>query len=540
MRVAALFALCAILRAQETAPKEVTIRSHAYTPPPTVLNAETTLVEASLVVRDSRGRPIGGLRASDFDVLDNGVPQKIVAFSELRSDRKAAAPAPVSTEVPAASIPPPQPKYVTFFFDDFHGGAGLFVMKAARAFIAKGMKPTDYMSIVTASGQGDLDFTNDAAVVAEKLNHLASHERRETTMRCGVGATESYIVVHNLDYDTTEKAIAAATPCAGCGPENPAECRSKVLQVAQQMATMMWEQSQVQSVNTLDALSFAAKRLSEVNGTRILVMNSGGFLISPGLPQIQKIIDNAVRWNIVIHAIGGGLGMGDGGPKGLLHESLFAMPLEKVTDGTGGHYFKNTNDLAGGMDLAANPEITYLLAFNPVQRDGKFHNLAIRFKVKRPESVQFRPGYFSPLPEPPKKLAARAAMDAAVFTNETLREIQDEVEAKPGELKDGTVPVVITVTVDMNDLEFKESNERSVQQIVFLMTLLDSQGTFVTGKEAIMDLALSGQKLEALKRDGLKAVATLNAPPGVYQARIVVREGMKGKLAASTIAVDLK
>jgi hypothetical protein len=35
-------------------------------------------------------------------------------------------------------------------------------------------------------------------------------------------------------------------------------------------------------------------------------------------------------------------------------------------------------------------------------------------------------------------------------------------------------------------------------------------------------------------------VATLDAPPGIYQARTVVREGMKGALSASTTAVDLR
>jgi hypothetical protein len=60
------------------------------------------------------------------------------------------------------------------------------------------------------------------------------------------------------------------------------------------------------------------------------------------------------------------------------------------------------------------------------------------------------------------------------------------------------------------------------------MTLLDTAGNLVIGKESIMDLALSGDKLASLKRDGLKTVATLNAPPGLYQVRTVVREGMQG------------
>src|SRR5580692_11335623 len=84
-----------LLRAQ-TPPQEVAIRTHSYTPPSTILRAESNLVEAGLTVRDSRGRAVGGLHASDFELLDNGVPQRITAFSELRTDGKPTLAAPDS------------------------------------------------------------------------------------------------------------------------------------------------------------------------------------------------------------------------------------------------------------------------------------------------------------------------------------------------------------------------------------------------------------------------------------------------------------
>jgi hypothetical protein len=102
------------------------------------------------------------------------------------------------------------------------------------------------------------------------------------------------------------------------------------------------------------------------------------------------------------------------------------------------------------------------------------------------------------------------------------------------------VPVFVGITVDVNRLPFASSHGRHMQQLVFLMTLLDAKGNFVTGKESIMELALTEEKLAALKKAGLKTVATLDAPPGIYQVRTVVREGMKGNLATSTTAVELQ
>jgi VWFA-related protein len=535
-----------ILRGQ-TPVQEVAIRTHSYTPPSTVLHAESNLVETGLTVRDSIGRAVAGLHAADFEVLDNGVPQQITAFSELRSDGKptALASGNPSETVPPASAPPAEPKFVTFFFDDFHmaNGEMLFVKKAAHAFIDKGINPGDKMSIITTSGQGDLDFTDDAKLFAERLDHLAPHNRPAVPTYCGVSAIDSYIFLHNLDGQIVEEAIGAAVPCAGCSArDTPQSCRSKAYPIAQTAATSTWEQLRAQSLNTLEALGFAAKRLSEVNGKRILVLTSSGFLLTPGAPpELANFIDGAVRLNIVVHAIGAqGLEARMSGPKDGLRHDLFLMPLENITNGTGGHFFRDNNDIAGDMQLAANPEVTYRLAFRPGTPDGRFHTLKIRFKSNRGGTVEFRPGYFSRPDESEKALTARAPLDDAVFSKEVLANVPATVTLTAGQPKDGGIPVSIGITVDLNRLEFTSAHGRHMQQIVFLMILLDVDGNFVTGKESIMELAITEEKLASLKRTGLKTVATLNAPAGMYQVRTVIREGMNGGLTASTTAVELR
>lgn len=556
-RAALVLIFCALLLRSQSPAQEVVIHTHAYTPPSAILHAESNLVESGLTVRDSRGRTVAGLRASDFEVLDNGVPQQITAFSELRADGKPMAlsarpeSGKPSETLPPTAAPPPERKFVTFFFDDFHMATGqmAFVKQAAHAFIAKGITARDWMSIVTASGQGDLDFTNDAKVFAEKLDHLTPHNRYVVPSYCGVSPIDSYIFLHNLDGQIIEEAVGAAVPCAGCAErDTPQACRAKAYPVAQQAASSAWEQLHQQSLDTLDALGFAAKRLSEVNGTRTLVLTSSGFLVSPGVPpELANFIDGAVRWNIVVHAIGAQgletLGLRPS-TKDSLRRSLYLMPLENITMGTGGHYFRDNNDMAGDMELAANPEVTYQLAFNPGSPDGKFHTLKIRFKSKRGDSVEFRPGYFSRVDNSEKALAARAPLDDAVFSNETLRDVAATVTLAAGQAKDGakagTIPISAGITLDVNRLQFTTAHGRHRQQIVFPMTLLDAKGSFVTGKESIMELALTDKKLAALKKDGLKTVATLNASAGIYQVRTIVREGMTGSLAASTTAVDLR
>jgi hypothetical protein len=191
------------------------------------------------------------------------------------------------------------------------------------------------------------------------------------------------------------------------------------------------------------------------------------------------------------------------------------------------------------MEQAADPESTYQIAFNPGKPDGKFHTLKIRFRGKGGEAAEFRPGYLSRPDSSEKSRAARTPMDEAVFSQQALNDVPATVALAGGQPEGGAIPVSVGITVDVNRLLFTTYRGRHMQQLVFLMTLLDANGNFVTGKESIMDLALTDEKLASLKRTGLKTVSTLNAPAGVYQARTVVREGVKGGLSASTIGVDL-
>ena len=55
-----------------------------------------------------------------------------------------------------------------------------------------------------------------------------------------------------------------------------------------------------------------------------------------------------------------------------------------------------------------------------------------------------------------------------------------------------------------------------------------------------MDMALTDEKLASMRNDGLNAASPLSTPPGTYQIRAIVREGVKGTLAAITTLVEVQ
>lgn len=492
----------AALLAQPSA-QEVRIRTYPYEPPSTVLRAEVNLVEAPLTVRDASGHTVGGLHASDFKVLDNGVAQPITAFSELHAGGRSASSNPRQSQDAPASVAPqerPEPRYIECFFDDLHTynrdgavtkvPAGVeFLKHAARDFIGQGVRANDWLSIATASGQDELDFTQDAGQFAKKFESL-----------------------HSRAYAASGAAY------------------------------------QVQALNTIAALGEAVNKLSVAPGARMLVMISHGFYSREGQPQMEKIFDAALRASITVNAIyafGLDVTPAELGPAAFIAQDnqrwLNGITMQDLAERTGGHFFKDTNGFGRAMAEAVYPDSTYLIAFRPGEPDGKMHRLKIRFRVNRPDTLEFRQSYYSRRDDDhEKKLAARAAMDEAVLGTTALRDVAAAVTLAGGRPKNGAVPVSIGINVDVNRLQFAADHGRRAQQLVFIMALLGPAGGFVTGKESIMDLALTDAKLAALKKDGLKVSGRLEAPPGVYRVRIVVREGMKGQMAADSAMVELR
>jgi VWFA-related protein len=500
----AILALGAVatLVAQPSA-QEVSIRTHPYEPPSAVLRAEADLVETPLTVRDAGGHTVGGLGASDFEVLDNGVVQQITGFSELRAGGRRASTNPQQSQDSHALVAAHErtgPRYIEFFFDDLHtynrdgpvtkAPAGVeFLKRAARDFIDRGVKANDWLSIATASGEDELDFTQDAKRFAEKFDGL-----------------------HSRAY--------AASPAA----------------------------YEVQTLNTIAALKAAVNKLSAAPGVRMLVMISHGFYSREGRPQMESICDAALRAGITvntIYAFGLDVTPPELNPREFIRREnqrwLFGITMEDLAERTGGHFFKDTNGFGSAMAEAVYPDSTYLIAFRPGEPDGKMHRLKIRFKVNRPETLEFRQSYYSRREDDAgKKLTARAAMDDAVMSANTLREVAAAVTLAGGPPKNGAVPVSISINVDVSRLQFAVNQGRRAQQLVFIMALLDPQGGFVTGKESVMDLALTDAKLASLKTEGLKVAGTLEAPPGVYRVRTVVREGIRGQMATDSAMVELR
>jgi len=147
------------------------------TPPPDddVVKITTKLVQLDAVVTDKDGNQVRDLSIADFEILQDGEPQKITNFSYINTESPAQS-SPVTTVKNGKNVVLPPParvrsenngRIVTFIVDDGNCTASQIGMTAAREalskFIAEQMLPNDLVSIYQTRGGSSLlqQYTSD-------------------------------------------------------------------------------------------------------------------------------------------------------------------------------------------------------------------------------------------------------------------------------------------------------------------------------------------------------------------------------------------
>jgi VWFA-related protein len=142
------------------------------------LESERNLVLVHVVVRDGKGMPVSDLSKDDFQVFDRGKLQTVTEFS-VETPGAAPAANPKAATQPGAgqeatSAPAPLLRFLGLYFDDLHTPVeGLErVRDAADRYIAASLTGGDRVGLFTASGEHQVDFTDNRAALHQALFEL--------------------------------------------------------------------------------------------------------------------------------------------------------------------------------------------------------------------------------------------------------------------------------------------------------------------------------------------------------------------------------
>lgn len=152
------------------------------------IRISTSSVQMDVIVTDKSGKRITGLTASDFQVLDEGVPQKVDFFSAIEGSRviasldgkpAAGATGGGATRPNASPLATPfEGRFVVLVMDDLHLTTENLMRSrgALLDYVNTQMKPTDMVAVTATTGAiGALQqFTNDKQRLIAAINRIGA------------------------------------------------------------------------------------------------------------------------------------------------------------------------------------------------------------------------------------------------------------------------------------------------------------------------------------------------------------------------------
>ncbi len=542
-----------------------------------VVRITSNLVQVDAVVTDKKGQQVTDLTADDFELLEDGRPQKITNFSYVST--VVPPPSPVVASAPAtprdknAPLPPPvrlRPEQVrrtvALVVDDLGTSfeSVAYVRHALKDFVNEQLQPNDLVAVVrTSAGMGALQqFTSDRRQLQAAVESVKWYSM-------GRGGISTFAPLGSEGMQPSGGQMPGGLPSfGGFGG------RDKERSVADDLDEFREE---VFTVGTLGALNFIIKGLKELPGRKSIVLFSDGFRMfdTDGqsdrvLQAMRRLTDLANRASVIIYTID---------PRGLVYTGLTAADntanmtpgqvqgalqdrssllfetqssMDILAQQTGGLAIRNNNDISGGLRRVLDDQKGYYLigyrpeasTFDPIRGRGKFHQITP--KVKRPGlKVRTRGGFYGFTEDETAQPIAKRTRNQQLYA------------ALSSPFASGGVPLRLTslfrsqdeknsyvdsmLHIDARSFTFTEEADgwHTAEVDLVALTFGDS-GVPVDEVNRTASLRLRGETYQKILKDGL--IYSMRVPvkkPGAYQLRVAVRDAASERVGAASQFIEV-
>jgi VWFA-related protein len=531
--------------------------------PPITFRVEVNYVEVDAIVVDADGNPVRDLTAADFEILEDGVPQEVSAFSLVdlpveRDIRPLFASAPVELDVQANSRA--EGRIYLFVLDDLHTDPmrAVSVKTAARQFIERHFAANDLGAVTYTSGrQGDgQDFTGSRALLLAAIDRFTGNRDRGDTGGFDISIDR---VVRDGNARVAMRSIARlADFMAG---------------VRGRRKAMLWFSEGI-AYDFFDTAGATGGAAAVRGSSELEVITAAQIASSAGseiLDQTRAAIGAATRGNVAVYAIdprgltgpndlnvnttatgnifGGPLEPGGVGPRNrelqLGQDSLRAMAAS-----TGGFAAVNRTDFTGAFERIVTENSTYYVMgyySSNGRREGRFRRIEVR--VTRPGlTVRSRQGYI----EPRGRAAATVSIAGADRIPAPVREaIASPLPMSGLPLRVSAVPLIgtgrnatiaVAAEVETTLVRFDEQNGQLTGRIYVSYALTDDDGRVRAADTQAANLRFPPEALAAARMAGFRFLTQAEVPPGRYQLRVAAsgEEGPSGSVIFDLTVPDFR
>jgi VWFA-related protein len=190
-----------------------------------VVRVRSNLVQLDVVVKDKKGRPVKDLKATDFEVFEDGVSQKVQSFRFITRVAPETTSASKSTAPTSTTTPPPAkrstPAVTALVFDRLSPEARALARKAGLAYAQEGMASSGFTGVfgIDQALRTFQTFTDNPLLIKDAVEHATS----AATSSSGADAAKARSNIErssNLDQQMTTAASEVAA--GGAARDNAA------------------------------------------------------------------------------------------------------------------------------------------------------------------------------------------------------------------------------------------------------------------------------------------------------------------------------
>jgi len=461
------FHLFSMSAAQQTIAPQAAPTQPSTGPTEIVLHSNANLVLLDVVVT-SRGGPVHGLKASQFQLLEDGKPQTVTSFEEhsvgalpqpYSSSQGSPWPLPPGTytnrpETGPAGAAPPAVNVLLLDALNTPIGDQMQVRRQLLEYLKK-IPPGTHMAIFTLASRlrMALGFTTDAGLLAKTIANAKN------------GPQQSLILDPQSDILLSSSITGLSTAGLGNPPASGLDPIATMMQFQADVAAFQTDQ---RVAMTMDAMQQLARYLAAIPGRKNLIWFSGSFpitlladdtlpdpfqsaryysdalletdnLLSAARVAVYPVDARGLMINPVYDASystesnlmgpsssgtgkrgsGRSAGRASGNNGSTINKAAQAadqqriaeqQSMQQIASETGGHAFLNNNDLAGALARAMEDGENYYTlgyALNPDRVNGRFHKLSVKLSGEGYE-LAYRPGFYAEDPQHPKAHAENA------------------------------------------------------------------------------------------------------------------------------------
>ena len=259
---------------------------------PGTVEAGVRAVLVDVVVRDRRGQPVRDLSETDFEIIEDGVPQTIGSFTrsfELPSGTPA--PPPPATGAAATASPPlvSGPGVTALVFDRLTPEARRLAVQAARSYLGNKEESADFVGIfgIDLALTSYAPFTRNAVALRKALDSMVSGATVGFTspeQQRALGAAERAAIA------STQAAASAISGAGGPGGGSavggaPGAAQLSAMAVAIERDFQVMERDQ-QGYATTNSLFAIVNTLGRIPGRKSLMLFSQGLKIPDAVQRL--------------------------------------------------------------------------------------------------------------------------------------------------------------------------------------------------------------------------------------------------------------